>query len=29
MENNPGFHGKAPTREQLEQALAQIAEGLA
>ena len=29
MENNPGFHGKAPTKEQLEQALAQIEGGLA
>ena len=28
MENNPGFHGKAPTAEQLEQALAEIAGGL-
>lgn len=28
MENNPSFHGKAPTREQLEDALAQIAGGL-
>jgi len=28
MENNPGFHGKAPTSEQLQQALAQIAAGL-
>lgn len=28
MENNPGFHGKAPTGEQLEQALQEIAEGL-
>ena len=28
MENNPGFHGKAPTSEQLEQALAEIARGL-
>lgn len=27
MENNPGFHGKAPTAEQLEQALAEIARG--
>ncbi|HET7737204.1 MAG TPA: transketolase [Tepidiformaceae bacterium] len=28
MENNPGFHGKAPTPEQLEQALAEIERGL-
>ena len=28
MENNPGFHGKAPTAEQLEQALAEIDGGL-
>ena len=28
MENNPAFHGKAPTKEQLEQALAQIDGGL-
>jgi hypothetical protein len=28
MENNPGFHGKAPTKEQLEDALLQIAAGL-
>lgn len=28
MENNPSFHGKAPTDAQLEQALAQIAGGL-
>ncbi|MGE3073629.1 MAG: transketolase [Dehalococcoidia bacterium] len=28
MENNPGFHGKAPTRDQLDQALAEIAKGL-
>lgn len=28
MENNPGFHGKAPTAEQLEQALAEIEAGL-
>ena len=28
MENNPSFHGKAPTREQLDDALAQIAGGL-
>jgi transketolase len=28
MENNPGFHGKAPTKEQLEQALAEIEAGL-
>jgi transketolase len=28
MENNPGFHGKAPTREQFEQALAEIQGGL-
>lgn len=28
MENNPSFHGKAPTKEQLEDALAQIAAGL-
>ncbi len=28
MENNPGFHGKAPTAEQLEQALAEIEGGL-
>lgn len=28
MENNPGFHGKAPTAEQLEQALSEIAGGL-
>lgn len=28
MENNPSFHGKAPTREQLEQALAEIEVGL-
>lgn len=27
MENNAGFHGKAPTTEQLEQALEQIARG--
>lgn len=28
MENNPGFHGKAPTKEQLEQALLEIELGL-
>jgi len=28
MENNPGFHGKAPTAEQLADALAQIEAGL-
>lgn len=28
MENNPGFHGKAPTKEQLAQALEEIAGGL-
>jgi transketolase len=28
MENNPGFHGKAPTPEQLAQALAEIEAGL-
>jgi transketolase len=28
MENNPGFHGKAPTNEQLADALAEIAGGL-
>jgi transketolase len=28
MENNPGFHGKAPTPEQLQQALAEIEAGL-
>lgn len=28
MENNPGFHGKAPTAEQLAQALAEIEAGL-
>lgn len=28
MENNPGFHGKAPTAEQLAQALAEIEGGL-
>ncbi|MGE0599148.1 MAG: transketolase [Dehalococcoidia bacterium] len=28
MENNPGFHGKAPTSDQLDQALAEIAKGL-
>jgi transketolase len=28
MENNPGFHGKAPTPEQLEQALREIEAGL-
>ncbi|HEX6029987.1 MAG TPA: transketolase [Tepidiformaceae bacterium] len=28
MENNPGFHGKAPTAEQLEMALAEIERGL-
>jgi transketolase len=28
MENNPGFHGKAPTPEQLAQALAEIESGL-
>lgn len=28
MENNPGFHGKAPTAEQLETAIAEIARGL-
>jgi transketolase len=28
MENNPGFHGKAPTTEQLQQALAEIEAGL-
>jgi hypothetical protein len=28
MENNPSFHGKAPTREQLDQALAEIEAGL-
>jgi transketolase len=28
MENNPGFHGKAPTKDQLGQALAEIAGGL-
>ena len=28
MENNPGFHGKAPTQEQLAQALAEIEGGL-
>ncbi len=28
MENNPGFHGKAPTKDQLAQALAEIAGGL-
>jgi len=28
MENNPGFHGKAPTAEQLQQALSEIAGGL-
>jgi transketolase len=28
MENNPGFHGKAPTAEQLQQALAEIEAGL-
>lgn len=28
MENNPGFHGKAPTTEQLAQALTEIAGGL-
>ncbi|MCC7365971.1 MAG: transketolase [Dehalococcoidia bacterium] len=28
MENNPGFHGKAPTPAQLEQALAEIEAGL-
>ena len=26
MENNPGFHGKAPTKEQLEQALKELAD---
>lgn len=28
MENNPGFHGKAPTKEQIAQALDEIAGGL-
>lgn len=28
MENNPGFHGKAPTKDQLAQALVEIAGGL-
>jgi transketolase len=28
MENNPGFHGKAPTAEQLQAALAEIERGL-
>jgi len=28
MENNPGFHGKAPTKEQIEKALGEIAGGL-
>jgi transketolase len=28
MENNPGFHGKAPTADQLEQALREIEAGL-
>jgi transketolase len=28
MENNPGFHGKAPSATQLEQALAEIEAGL-
>jgi transketolase len=28
MENNPGFHGKAPTTEQLATALAEIEKGL-
>jgi transketolase len=28
MENNPGFHGKAPTADQLSDALAQISGGL-
>jgi transketolase len=28
MENNPSFHGKAPTKEQLEQALAEIEAGI-
>ena len=28
MENNPGFHGKAPTADQLAQALAEIEAGL-
>lgn len=28
MENNPGFHGKAPTPEQLEQALREIEAGI-
>ena len=28
MDNNPGFHGKAPTKEQLAQALEEIAGGL-
>ncbi len=28
MENNPGFHGKAPTTDQLAQALEEIARGL-
>ena len=28
MENNPSFHGKAPTKDQLAQALAEIEAGL-
>ncbi|MCK9519943.1 MAG: thiamine pyrophosphate-dependent enzyme, partial [Dehalococcoidia bacterium] len=28
MENNPGFHGKAPSADQIEQALAEIEAGL-
>lgn len=28
MENNPGFHGRAPTKEQIEKALGEIAGGL-
>jgi transketolase len=28
MENNPGFHGKAPTKEQIALALAEISGGL-
>ena len=28
MENNPSFHGKAPTKDQLAQALEEIAGGL-